>query len=244
MKCKNCGNEFEGHFCNQCGQKASVGKFTLRNLLLEISANIFQIDHGFFYTLKNLFKRPGHTIREYLDGERKTNFKPIAYVLVIATLYFILNRIFDRDNIIDDFLSGFNSAVNEKGNNDKDLNFLKWFSNNFAYTILLLIPFFSLATYITFIKRGRNYIEHIVINTFVAGQQLIFWIFFLLIEIIVGFDDFLEFFAFLLAFVFKFWTYIQLFNNHNKIGTGLLLFLSYLIFLIFMFLLTGLVTSI
>jgi len=112
MICKNCENQFEGQFCKRCRQSARVGKLTFQNLLEELSANIFQINHGFFYTLKSLFKHPGRTIREYLNGGRKRNFKPITYVLVISTLYFILNRIFDRDNIIDDFLSGLNSGFN------------------------------------------------------------------------------------------------------------------------------------
>ena len=244
MRCKNCGNEFEGQFCNQCGQSSSVGKFTFRNLLEEISTNIFQINHGFFYTLKNLFKRPGQTIREYLDGQRKRSFRPITYVLVISTFYFILNRIFEIDNIVDDAIQGQMDAYNDYGKDAKDLSFMQWFSDNFAYTILLLIPLFALANFMSFIKRGQNYIEHFIITTYIVAQQLIIWISMVILEIVIGTYDSLDFIAFILSAGFKFWTYIQFYKKHNKFVSGLLVLLSYIIFIIITFLIAGIVNLI
>ena len=30
IKCLNCGTEFEGKFCPECGQSAKTGRFTMR----------------------------------------------------------------------------------------------------------------------------------------------------------------------------------------------------------------------
>lgn len=87
MKCKNCGNTFEGNFCNYCAQKSNVQRINAENLLHEILAGLFNLNKGFFYTMKKLSVAPGSAIREYLIGKRKYFFKPIGYFFVLTTLY-------------------------------------------------------------------------------------------------------------------------------------------------------------
>lgn len=55
INCKNCENQFEGHFCNQCGQKANVQRINFSYLVNEFSKGIFQIERGLFFTIKELF---------------------------------------------------------------------------------------------------------------------------------------------------------------------------------------------
>lgn len=65
--CKNCNHNFKGNFCNNCGQTANTHEINFTSILHEIQHGIFHIDKGILYTSKELFRRPGHTIREYLD---------------------------------------------------------------------------------------------------------------------------------------------------------------------------------
>ena len=57
MKCLNCGNEFEGKFCPECGQKADTGRFTMRFIFENLAAAIISRDGSIWFSLKSLFSR-------------------------------------------------------------------------------------------------------------------------------------------------------------------------------------------
>jgi hypothetical protein len=70
MKCLNCNNTIDKNFCNICGQKTSTHRFSIKHILdAGILNGIFMINKGFFFTIKELFTRPGHSIREYINGK-------------------------------------------------------------------------------------------------------------------------------------------------------------------------------
>jgi len=142
MNCKNCDNKIEGNFCTYCGQNVKVDRLNLPNFLTEISDSVFQLNRGLFYTIKELFIRPGHAIRDFIQGKRKEYFKPITYVLTLSTLYFLVSQISDNPTLIDDFFSGATDGVQGK-NSIAKFPLVEWLSDNYAYTTLLLIPIFS-----------------------------------------------------------------------------------------------------
>jgi len=65
----------------------------MRNVLKNIYEDLFNLEDGFLFTLKELFWRPGYMIRDYLNGKRKPYFKPFQLLFVLGTLYFILSRV-------------------------------------------------------------------------------------------------------------------------------------------------------
>lgn len=235
MECKNCGNYFKGNFCNLCGQNIRVSKITLKNFIQELSDSVFQINHGLFYTIKSLFLKPGHTIREYLNGQRKVHFKPIAFVLVLATFYYVITEVFDINNLLDDAMQGANSSREERSDSVEKIPLFNWFSNNFAYGILLLIPFFAIGTYVAFLKRGYAYLEHVVINCYITGEQIIFYAILIIIGVIVGNYDIMVSVAFVISVMYRFWAFIQFFEDSNSFTVALRLLLSYLLFFIVLF---------
>ncbi len=98
--CKNCNNHFEGNFCNNCGHAADIHKLNMHFIGHDLQHGLFHFDNGIFYTIKQLLTRPGHTIREFIDGKRVKHFKPLSLVVVLATLYgllyhYFLNNLFD-----------------------------------------------------------------------------------------------------------------------------------------------------
>jgi hypothetical protein len=231
MNCKNCGNNLEGNFCSNCGQSVKVDKLNLHSFLTELTDSVFQINRGLFFTIKELFLRPGHTIRNFLDGKRKKHFKPIAYVFTLSTVYFLVSQISDSPTLIDDFLSGASDGVQEQ---DSKIKFpvLEWLSNNYAYTTLLLIPIFSLASFISFLGLGRNYLENIVINSYITGHQAIFYSFFVIIGLFFDNSGFTVLVAAIISMSFNFWAYLQFFNNAKKGLVIVRLFLTYILFYI------------
>lgn len=89
MECKNCGKEFSGNFCPHCGQSATIEKINLPNFIEEFSSTVFQVNRGLPFTIKELFVRPGHAIRDFIEGKRKKYFKPILLTLSYCQLYII-----------------------------------------------------------------------------------------------------------------------------------------------------------
>lgn len=93
--CKNCGHRFEGKFCNNCGQTADTNRINYHDLRHQLTHSLFHIDAGLLYTSKQLFIRPGHAIREYLDGKRVNHIKPLSYILILAGFYILVCHLLD-----------------------------------------------------------------------------------------------------------------------------------------------------
>jgi len=232
MNCKNCGQTTEGNYCSHCGQKSNVARITFSNLLTQLSGSILQVDRGFFYTLKELFTRPGGSINEYLDGKRKKHFKPIAYVIILSTVYFLVSQISGLDTFLGDMLGGFSEGWNDGDESVEISGILNWLQKNYAYTTLLLLPVFSLASYICFQGLGRNYFEHIVINSLTTGQQAIFYTVFVVISFIFDNENLMSL-AMVFFILYNVWVFCQLFNTKNRMAIIVRSILTYALFLIF-----------
>lgn len=242
MNCKNCNAEVNGSFCSNCGQKTNVGIIDFKYLLSELNNSFFQVDHGFFYTIKQLAIAPGYSIKDFINGKRKNYFKPITFVLILSTVYALIAGFFDERTMLGDFVTGWSNYKNSKvSSNDKILVF-QWLVKNYAYAMLLFLPVFSLGSYLSFKKHKYNYFEHLVLNSFVTGQQAVIYTFFLILKSITKDSVFIEAIYMLFVLGYAFWSYLQFFNNYKKIKTILLTILTYVFYLIFMSLI-GLVLS-
>jgi len=187
---------------------------------------LFHFDNGIFFTIQQLLTRPGNTIREFIDGKRVRHFKPLSLVVVLATLYGLLYHIF-IDNIYD--VKPINSSVNVSGVYEK---VIKWSTDHFAYSSLLLIFINTVVTYFVFKKQGRNFAEHLVLNTFFTGLTLIVSFIFLSVIYIFGNAAILNWYAYiylLINFFLMCWCYIQFFNKLPKIKSFGLSICAYLI---------------
>ena len=243
MNCKNCNQIVQENFCAHCGQNTKVSKLNLPNFLSEVSESVFQIDKGFFYTLKELFVRPGHSIREYLAGKRKNHFKPIAYAITISTIYFLISQFTESGTVIDDFTLGYSNAANDNNvQQDSKIEILNWFSKNYAYTVLMLLPFYSFASFLAFFGLGYNYLEHLVINAYIIGQQAIFYSFFALLTITTINNDFLVSFAVLFSISYTFYVFLQFFSKKSNLNIILRTILTYTLYIVILRLFLSLIS--
>jgi len=115
------------------------------------------------YTSWQLLVRPGHAIREYLQGRRVRHFKPTAYVIVLAGIYGILSHFFDL-HVIDP-----SPAFAKIGFEDTN----EWIIMHYAWIALLSVPLFAVGSFIAFRRERLNFAEHFVINAFLAGQRFL-----------------------------------------------------------------------
>ncbi len=88
--CKNCGNNFQGKYCNQCGEKVYQEKDRkIIHLFEEVFHFLTHFEGSFFTTLRTMFTKPGQVSTDYCDGVRKKYFKPLSLFLLLVVLYLL-----------------------------------------------------------------------------------------------------------------------------------------------------------
>ena len=211
MICKNCGNLFEGKFCNLCGQKAGVRRFTIRLAAREFLHTFTHVDSGILFLIKEMFLRPGITASEYIEGKRKKYFSPVQYlILSIAVSTFLTLKL----GVI-----GLNEVSPEifETLNDTQKFFLQF--NNFIYrffnlTLFAGIPVMAMYSKLLYRKSGYNYSENVIFNTFLAAQRTLIYI--LMMPLLYAYRDkwFIGIGAYYFIFVvYMGWGYVQFFNG-------------------------------
>jgi hypothetical protein len=175
ITCKNCSHPIDGNYCSNCGQKASVKRFMFENIIPEFFHGFLHVHHGFFFTIKELFIRPGVSIRGYISGKRVTYFNPFTYLVLLSLLAgfgFSHSGMLEhaRDNFI---VSGETLQFSRK---------------HFSYRLLLSIPAFTLLTWILFKSFKYNFSEHFIINTFLISQTTLIYCLWLLVLYILNPD--------------------------------------------------------
>lgn len=229
--CQNCNKNFEGNFCNNCGQSAKTHKMNFHFLWHDLQHGLLHVDKGIFFTAKELFTRPGHSIREYIHGKRVNHFKPISLVIIFAGLYGFLFHYFEI-NILSNNISVSGSGedyIKMKTTVEKMTN---WASQHYAVIALATLPIFSLGTYLGFKKAGYNFVEHFILNAFLTGQRLILHIILFPLYYAVNGSSYLKQigrFVDILGGLLMIWALFQFFYTQEKWKTLLQILFSYLI---------------
>ncbi|MDQ7947524.1 MAG: DUF3667 domain-containing protein [Pedobacter sp.] len=154
ITCKNCNYHFNGKFCNNCGQNAHVGPISFKEIVHEIWHNLTHTDKGYLQLFWYLLIKPGQTIRNYLNGRRKSYFSPLTFYLVTTSLLIVCtNPVFEKEDEIYHLNNEFAYYIG------KSLNFILFFS----------IPIISILLYLFFRKQFRNLAEAVVTSIFAFG---------------------------------------------------------------------------
>lgn len=197
-KCLNCNSHVENNFCPFCGQKSSTKRFSMKHFVIhDFIHGVFHLDKGFLFTVKELVTRPGHSVREYIQGKRVDHFNYFTgFILLLAVGHFIgsYSQITGDQLFENGKMSGFHKVAKD-----------------FAKFILLAtVPFYSFASYCVFKKAKIKYIEHLVINMYLMNGILIIGLLFTSLTVFYGnikvlsvlnlFNPLLEFIYFCLFF--------------------------------------------
>lgn len=94
--CLNCATLLtaDDHYCPTCGQKTNTHRLSMSHIWHDLTHAITHTDKGFFFTIKELFRRPGIMAREYLAGKRKKYFNPFSLLVIIIGVHILANSIF------------------------------------------------------------------------------------------------------------------------------------------------------
>lgn len=151
-KCLNCNQVVENKFCSFCGQKNSTHRFTWNHLIThDFVHGVFHLDKGILFTLKELFTRPGHSIREYIQGQRTQHYNYFTLFLITVA--------------ISNFISHYSltDTLDLYENKNEMTGFDKVYNKYDKLILFLNIPFWALIVWIGFKKSMHNYIECIVL---------------------------------------------------------------------------------
>ena len=183
-QCLNCGTEFQGKFCPECGQSAETGRFTMKFIFENLLAAFLSKDGGVWFTLKNLFTRPGEMIVEILNGKRRRYFSPFPMLIAALTVYILLFSITgsrgDMQEMEKEFLEMEKEdeaeptadttltdtdiiRVNEKAISVRKSKIykiigmgFKFYNTHYTAVTMLTIPFFLFATRVWYGKHNRK----------------------------------------------------------------------------------------
>lgn len=95
--CKNCNSLVEDKYCSQCGQRATIHKVTFVETFNDLVSSLFLEEGPLWKTLRLLVVNPGKLFREYLEGRRKTYYKPIAFFVLISVVYLLIRALIHYD---------------------------------------------------------------------------------------------------------------------------------------------------
>lgn len=161
-KCLNCNAATKDNFCSICGQKNSTHRFSLEHFIVhDLIHGVFHLDKGFFFTLKELFTRPGHSVREYVQGKRVKYFNAFTAIIIIIGVGYFLGE-FAKGKTID------------LSQTDKDFEGFSRVTKHYAKLIALSwVPFYALMSYLLFKKSKQNYSENLILNMYMIVGILV-----------------------------------------------------------------------
>jgi hypothetical protein len=169
MTCRNCEKEFEGKYCPACGQKSKTGRITVRQVINDLRDQVIHFDRGFLYTIRELATRPGHSMREYLEGKRVKHVKPIRFLVWATAIAFLANHYLGfQERLLDKLDAEQKGGAHSRAMGQKILDFA---SAHPSLLMLMTIPTLALVGFLFFRKQRYNYAEMFTVNSFLMAEM-------------------------------------------------------------------------
>ncbi|MXN89794.1 DUF3667 domain-containing protein [Flavobacterium sp. Sd200] len=174
VNCLNCGHEITANYCPNCGQKNSTHRYSLKHFLEhDLIHGIWHVDKGALFTIKELFTRPGHSVREYILGKRAPYFSFVTLILLTLAVSTLIGH-YSHVKLLDIIPEASREAMSP---------FEKFVSKNPKIILLVTIPIYSLFSFLWFKKAGFNYSEHLVLNSYKVASELIVGLLFTILTV-------------------------------------------------------------
>lgn len=172
--CLNCGIAIQKNYCSKCGQSTNIGRITFKETISNFLRISFSIEGPLWLTFRLLILNPGKLFREYIGGKRKMYYKPVAFFILIATIYLLL-RVWINFDPFEGLEANFNKeqvvllGITFKGDEAiKIMKIVRLMEANINYQLILLI--FSIAiSFKLFFYKKYNLAEYTSIGMYIAG---------------------------------------------------------------------------
>lgn len=162
--CANCGAAIgeAQRFCGQCGQRATHGRLTLREVGHDLVHAITHADHSIFSLIKELTLRPGLVAREYVAGKRKKYFGPFAFLFILVGLASFVTLV-----------AGVEWFTPVPGDNPAR----QFLQQHFNLVVLIQAPVLALVCQGLFWSRRLHFAEHLVLAAYTSGFRCLLLVF-------------------------------------------------------------------
>ena len=227
--CQNCAEIITGNFCANCGQKTSVHRYSFKQFIKhDLIHGIWNIDNGIFFTIKELFTRPGHSIREFINGKRVGYFSFVTLLVIILGISHFIGE-YSQVKLSD--------LMPE--DSKESMNAIESFTKKYPkFTLLLTIPFYSIFSFLWFRKSKLNLTEHFVLNSYKTVAESIIGLIFTVITVFyINQKGLMTIYSFVVLFslIYAFWYYKQFFSIYGYSKVSLIIrslgvVFSYIIF--------------
>ncbi|SEP67059.1 Protein of unknown function [Hyunsoonleella jejuensis] len=216
MRCLNCNSLVTANFCPNCGQKTSTKRFSFNHIFENgVLSGIFNVNRSLLYTLKELFTRPGHSIRDYIQGKRIKHINSFSLLVVLIAIEILIQKLFASDNevlpeILEDSTDSFNQIM-------------------ISYPQLIyiiVIVTMAVSTFVLFRKSKTNFAENILLNVYVMSGMITLSFPFTILNYWIQEDTFrtiLDVYS-IIAIVYVFWFIYQFFSKYKYRKITLVLF--------------------
>ena len=207
--CLNCNEIITGNFCENCGQKTSIHRYSLKHFIQhDLIHGIWNVDNGIFFTIKELFIRPGHSIREFINGKRVGYFSFVTLLIIVLGVSHFVGE-YSQVKLSD--------LMPE--NSKESMNAIEELTKKYPkFTLLLTIPFYSVFSFLWFRKSKLNLSEHFVLNSYKTVAESIIGLIFTVITVFyINQKGLMTIYSFVVLFslIYSFWYYKQFFSTYG-----------------------------
>jgi len=227
--CQNCNEIITGNFCANCGQKTSVHRYSFKHFIEhDLIHGIWNIDNGFFFTIKELLTRPGHSIRKFINGKRVGYFSALTLLLIILGV----------SHFVGEYSQVKLSDLTPESSKES-MNAIEEFTKKYPkFTLILTIPFYSVFSFLWFRKSKLNLTEHFVLNSYKTVAESIIELIFIIITVFyTNQKGLITIYSFVMLFslIYSFWYYKQFFSDYGYSNKTLIIrslgvIISYMLF--------------
>jgi hypothetical protein len=216
INCKNCSAFFNTNYCPNCGQASILKRIDKHYITHEIE-HVLHFERGLLYTVKELFIRPGLTMRNYISENRSRLVKPIIFIIVTSLIYSLINNFF---HIEEQYVQqqGFENSYVGK--------LLTWVQSHYGYSNILIGIFVAFWLKVFFKKFGYNISVLLIMLCFVQGISMLIFAVFGIAEGIAHIKIFTI--AGIVGFIYLTWS-IGNFFEPKKVSSYLKALASYLL---------------
>lgn len=113
-RCTNCASRRTGPYCANCGHRHRTRRLTVRRFLRDLSRRLFDLESGFWVTVRTLTTAPGQVSQDYVAGRGERYLRPGTYLILVITLS-VFAFAFVEDAYTDYFLNSLTQAALQPG---------------------------------------------------------------------------------------------------------------------------------
>ena len=164
IKCLNCGTEFQGNYCPECGQSAQTRRYIMKSIFDDLRSTIAGTGGNIWFTFKSLFTQPGKMVVDFIDGKRIRYQSPISMLLLVTTLYILILSFTNGFDVIKSIIdsgsvASENAVDTEKVSQGLTTLFLKgvdFLRNHYAFCFFVTLPLYVVAARVCYGKSNRK----------------------------------------------------------------------------------------